>query len=102
MAEEDLEHFRAGILWAIARLGPLAAAHMPAVRSAVLSALEHPDSQVRGMAVWCLAHTGQAPLLADRPDLLGDEGPVDLFEDGFLVSTRVGRLVGRVPTISPY
>ena len=31
-------------------------------------------------------------LLAGRPELLGDEGPVDVYEDGRLNRTSVGRL----------
>ncbi|OHB67398.1 MAG: hypothetical protein A2V70_01610, partial [Planctomycetes bacterium RBG_13_63_9] len=51
MAEEDLDHFRAGILWAIGRLGPLAHDQLPAVLPAITSALSDRDPQVRGMAV---------------------------------------------------
>jgi len=92
MAEEDLDHFRAGALWAIGRLGALAGDHIPAVLPAITSALDNSDPQVRGMAVWCLGQAGQAKLLASRPDLLSDEGPVDLYEDRQLTRTSVCRL----------
>jgi len=92
MAEEDLDHFRAGILWAIGRLGTVAGDHIQDVLRAITLALDDDDSQVRGMAVWCLGQVGQAKLLAGRPELLADEGPVDLYEDGFLSSTSVGNL----------
>ena len=95
MAEEDLGHFRAGILWAIGRLGPAVREHVPRVLPAIAAALDHGDSQVRGMAVWCLSEVGQGACITDRPDLLSDEGPVDLYEEGRLAHTTVGCLARR-------
>jgi len=126
MAEEDLLHFRAGILWAIGRLGPICAGPGKGDKSNlceapsgplrgeldlspfpghgrlfdevlpdVLACLDHPDSQVRGMAAWCLGQCGRADGLAGRDDLLADEAPVDLYEGGQLARTSVGRLVRR-------
>jgi hypothetical protein len=96
LEEEDLEHFRVGILRAIGRLGALSADHFRDVAPAVASALTHTDPQVRGMAVWCLDEVGRADLLASQPDLVGDEGPVDLYEDGTIIRTTVSQLVQRV------
>jgi len=93
LAEEDLEHFRPGVLWAIGRLGTVAGDHVPAVLSQIIAALDHADPQVRGMAVWCLGQVGQTKPLAARFDLLSDDGPVDLYEDGTLNRTSVCRLV---------
>jgi len=95
MADEDLDHFRAGVLWAIGRLGPAAGDHVPAVLPAIHSALDDSDPQVRGMAVWCLGQLGLAQHLADRPDLLEDQEPVDFYENGILRRTSVGELVRR-------
>ncbi|MFC1596428.1 DVU0298 family protein [Planctomycetota bacterium] len=95
MAEEDLDHFRPGALWAIGRLGPLAADHVQGVLPAVTAALDHREPQVRGMAVWCLGQVGREELLAGRPDLLADEGPVDLYQQRRLDRTSVGELVRR-------
>ncbi|HKJ92598.1 MAG TPA: hypothetical protein VJ957_05480 [Longimicrobiales bacterium] len=95
MADEDLEHFRPGLLWAIGRLGDTAAGEMEAVLPAVAAALDHPDPQVRGMAVRALQRTGHADLLAGRPALLADDGPVDLYEAGVLHRTTVGTLAQR-------
>ena len=92
MAEEDLKHFRPGILWAIARLGPAACDHLTAVLPAVTAALDYPDPQVRGMAVCALAHTGHAMALASHPELHSDPGPVDLYEDRNVHRTTVGAL----------
>ena len=95
MAKEDLDHFHPGVLWAIGRLGPLVGENLPAVLPAIRAALDHDDPQVRGMAVWCLGEVGQAELVGGRTDLLMDSGPVDLYEDGRLARTSVGRLVRR-------
>jgi len=95
MAEEDLQHFRTGILWVIGRLGINGKKYVPEVLPAVVSALEHADPQVRGMAVWCLGQLGKKELFADHSDLLSDDGPVDLYEDGVLMRTSVGRLSRR-------
>jgi len=95
MAEEDLEGFRPGILWAIGRLAPVAGDHVQEVLPAIVSALDDSNPQVRGMAVWCLTQLRKAELLAGRPELPGDEGPVDLYEDGRLNRTSVCDLVRR-------
>ena len=95
MADEDLDYFRPGILWAIGRLGPVVADHIPNVAAEITSALiiKHPDPQVRGMAVWCLTQLGQTKILTDHPELLRDQGPVDLYKDGNLTRTSVSHLV---------
>jgi len=98
LAEEDLEHFRAGILRAIGRLGVAGADNVQDVIPSVISALDDSNPQVRGMAVWCLLEVGREDLLADRPNLLADEGPVDLYEEGTLSRTTVSQLVQRAVT----
>jgi methylated-DNA-[protein]-cysteine S-methyltransferase len=95
LAEEDLDHFRANILWAVGRLGPLASNHIESVHSAIVSALDDPDPQVRGAAVWCLDQVGQATTLAGRSALLSDQGSIALYEDGSLERTSVGALARR-------
>jgi len=101
MAEEDLAHFRPGILWAIGRLGPVAQGKLDEVLPAIVTCLEHPDSQVRGMAAWCLGQCGRGELLAGRDGLLADEAPVTLYEDGQLVQTSVGELARRFTAPAP-
>lgn len=96
MAPEDLEPFRAGILWAIGRPGPLAADGLDDVLPAVVAALDHAEPQVRGMAVWCLGATGRTGLLSEWPALRHDGGIVMLYENGALHRTTVGRLVIRM------
>jgi len=95
MADEDLIHFRAGILWAIGRLGLIGEKELAAVLPTIKTCLDHEDPQVRGMAAWCLDQCGRGDLLADRDDLVADEAPVALYKDGLLVQTNVGELVRR-------
>lgn len=95
LAPEDLAHFRGGVLWAIGRLGPLAAPHLADVLPTMVAALDDPAPQVRGMAVWALARVGEAARLADRPGLRGDASPLELFEAETLRRTSVGRLARR-------
>lgn len=101
MAEEDLAHFRPGLLWAIGRFGLLGAEYLDDVLPAMVAALEHPDPQVRGMAVWALGEVGCGDILAGREALLADEGLVELYEDGVLVTTTPGALAARVPPVRP-
>jgi len=93
--KEDLEHFRAGTLWAIGRLGCLAGDHAEEVHGAVTAALDDPDPQVRGTAVWCLGRVGRVSTLTDRSDLLSDDGAVALYVGGSLERTNVAELVRR-------
>jgi len=94
-AEEDLAHFRRGMIWAIGRLGPLARQDASDVLESVTSALEDSDAQVRGVAVWCLGRLGRVAELAVRPDLAHDQGTVEVYEEGEVLRTRVGRLYER-------
>jgi hypothetical protein len=93
MAEEDLKSFRPGILWAIGRLAPVAEEQFGWVLPQVVAALDDPDPQARGMAVWCLLQGGREDLLRDRADLAKDEGSVELYEDGELGRTSVSALL---------
>ena len=95
LEEEDLRHFRAGALWSTGRLAAHAGDQIGDVLPAVLAALENPDPQVRGMAVWCLQQAGETARLEGRADLLGDEGPVELYVDRRVVSLTVRQLVER-------
>jgi hypothetical protein len=93
LADEDLAHFRGGVLWAIGRLGGLAAEQVADVLPAIVTALDDPAPQVRGMAAWALGEVGQGALLAGRRDLLEDRGAVERYEGGRLAGTTVGGMV---------
>ena len=101
MAEEDLEHFRAGVLWGIGRLGSLGREHAADVLAEIAAALDDANPQVRGLAVTCLSAVGHADRVVARPDLLADEGPVSLYADRRLTNARVGDLArGVVDNVS--
>jgi hypothetical protein len=93
-AEEDLEHFRVGMIWAVGRLGALATPTAEKALPGIEAALDHPDPQVRGTAAWCLGRLNRTAALAARPGLLADDAPCMLYEDGALRTVTVGRLVG--------
>lgn len=95
MAEEDVDQFKSGILWAIGRLGLLAAEHFDEVATAVIGALDDPDPQVRGTAAWCLGQLGRADILTDRIDLFFDSAPLTFYHESSLQRTCVRDLVRR-------
>jgi hypothetical protein len=98
MEPEDLVHFRAGILWAIGRLGDVAAGDVEAVLPSITACLDNPDPQVRGTAVWCLAQFRRTESLQARSDLLSDEGTLALYLDGHLVRRSVAELMRQALT----
>jgi len=93
MADEDLDHFRPKILWGIGRLGPMAKPDLEMVLPAIEASLDNPDPQHRGMAVWCLGRVGREELFAERTDLLEDNEPVEIYENGSITRTNVRDLV---------
>jgi hypothetical protein len=90
---EDLEHFRPGTLWAVARLAELAEDELPGVLPLVIKALDESDPQARGMAVWCLGQVGEEKALEGREDLQADDGPVLLYRNRAVEETTVSALV---------
>jgi hypothetical protein len=92
MAEEDLAHFRNGILWAIGRLAPVASEDVAPVVPLVEKSLDDEDTQIRGMAVWCLRQAGREDLIDSRPGLLSDDGEVEIYTGGELRRTTVAAL----------
>jgi hypothetical protein len=96
MEAEDLVRFRAGILWGIGRLAERVGAQAQELVPTIAGCLEDPDSQVRGMSVWCLSRLGRSDQLAGRSDLLADEGEVVLYSDGELARLSVGEMVRQI------
>ena len=96
LEEEDLEHFRPGAIWAIGRLIDVARDDLPTVLPLVIEALDRPDPQARGMAVWCLGEVGETRVLERHPGLLEDKGPVHLYRDRVVEEMTVGRLTREV------
>jgi hypothetical protein len=59
---------------------------------AITECLDDADSQVRGMAVWCLVRLGRADQLGARPSLLSDQGEAVLYSEGEMVRFSVGAM----------
>jgi HEAT repeat protein len=92
MEEEDAVRFRPGTLWAIGRMGQvMPEAVQPAVARIILC-LDDTNPQTRGLAIWCLRQLGAVEHLASHDALLTDEGPVNLYTDGRLVTKSVAQL----------
>lgn len=79
--EEDLEHFRPGALYAVARLADTVGDDLEPMIPLVVAALKDPSPQSRGTAVWCLGQIGRHDVLEGNDELLEDDGPVDLYRD---------------------
>jgi hypothetical protein len=101
MADEDLDHFRPVVLWAIGRLGPIASDTIADVVAAIEASLDSADPQARGMATWCLQQVGRAYLLDGREELLEDSAHVTVYENGALAETTIRELVMRARPAAP-
>jgi HEAT-like repeat len=100
-AEEDLPPFLAGMLWAVGRLGRVAAGETAGVLPRLVAALDHDDPQVRGTAVWCLGRLARHGEIASRPALADDAARCTIFLDGALRALTVGGLVRAFLTETP-
>jgi AraC family transcriptional regulator, regulatory protein of adaptative response / methylated-DNA-[protein]-cysteine methyltransferase len=96
LEEEDLEHFRPGALYAVGRLAHVLPQDLPPILPLVVRALDDPDPQARGMAVWCLGQSRETGPLQEREGLLQDQGPVRVYRNRMLERTTVGDLVREI------
>jgi hypothetical protein len=96
MADEDLASgFRAAVLWAVGRLGPVAPESVSPVISEVEKSLEDPAPDVRGLSVWCLLECGRRDLVDARGGLSGDRSPFEIYREGDFVSTSPRDLLAK-------
>jgi AraC family transcriptional regulator of adaptative response/methylated-DNA-[protein]-cysteine methyltransferase len=93
MEPEDLVRFQAGTLWAIGRLAEVLPDAIGPVIPQLLSTLRNPDSQIRGLAVWCLGKLRKAGRLSSDHALHAQDGPVDLYVGGQIIRTSVAELM---------
>jgi prevent-host-death family protein len=105
MEEEDSVRFKDGHLWVVGRLAQVRPRPAEAGQPWAVMALEDPDSQTRGLGVWCLAQFPPAlrpkELSEKLPALLEDRGGVQLFDGENLVETTVAALAGELQTMNP-
>jgi hypothetical protein len=95
MAEEDLASgFRAAVLWAIARLAPVAPGDVEPVLDRVAAAMGDTDPVVRTLAVRCLLESNRKDLIEDGPHIEEGTPPVDIYGDGDFHRTSIEELLG--------
>jgi hypothetical protein len=92
MEEEDATRFRAGILWAVGRLGQIMPNTVKPALPWVIPCLDAPDPQIRGMAAWCLGQLNAAGHLSHPDRLLKDERSVEFYTNGQLACKSVAQL----------
>ena len=95
MAEEDLASgFRIAVLWAIARLAPVAPGAVAPVLDRVAGSLGDDDPVVRTLAVQCLLYSSGRDLIEEGPGLAAKTPPVDIYGDGDFHRTSIKELLG--------
>jgi hypothetical protein len=89
-----LEHdfSRAPMIWGVGRLWEVHPGVLEEAVPLLFAFLKDPDPQVRGLAAWCLGKVRPPGLAAALQGLLGDDGPVELYDQKQLRRTTVGRL----------
>lgn len=89
-----LEHefARAPMLWGLGRLWEVHPGVLEEAYPPLFAFLGDPDSQVRGLAAWCLGKVRPPGLGEALQALLGDGGPVELYDQEQLRRTTVGQL----------
>ena len=80
------------MLWGLGRLWEVHSQALEEAVPLVFAFLKDPDPQLRGLAAWCLGRVRPAGLEEALQALLGDDGPVELYDRGELYRTTVGRL----------
>ncbi|MEW6658638.1 MAG: DVU0298 family protein [Thermodesulfobacteriota bacterium] len=83
---------RVSMLWGLGRLWEVHPRALPEAAPLLLGFLEDADPQVRGLAAWCLGRLGPQEAKEALEGLLGDDGPVQLYDQGELRRTAVGPL----------
>ncbi len=83
---------RAPMLWGIGRMAAVHPDKLDEVRPFILPCLEDKDPQVRGLSAWALGRLREQEARGLLEKLVGDESPVDLYDQGQLHRTSVAKL----------
>jgi hypothetical protein len=83
---------RASMLWGLGRLGERYPERLGEVLPLVVSCLEKADPEVRALAAWCLGKVRYQTAREALKALTEDNRPVQLYEEGELRCTTVGRV----------
>ena len=92
MEPEDFTRFRAGALWALGRLASNFVDQVRAREAFLAECLTDQDSQIRGLAVWCLRQLDIQYPYAETFDFSKDQGEVILLTGEKLVQTSVAQI----------
>jgi len=83
---------RAAMLWGIGRLAEVHPEALGEVCPFMPDCLKDDDPQVRGLSAWALGKMKHQEARGQLEDLLEDEAPVELYDQGELRRTTVARL----------
>jgi len=83
---------RAPMLWGIGRLAEVHPEVLAEVCPVVFACLQDEDPQVRGLSAWALGKLKAGEAREPLKNLLADEAPVQLYDQGELQRTTVARL----------
>ena len=83
---------RVPMLWGIGRMAAVHPEKLQEVVPYLLPCLEDDDSRVRGLSAWALGNLKEEAAREPLKKLLGDEGPVMLYDQGNLQSVTVAEL----------
>lgn len=83
---------RVPMLWGIGRLAEVHPDKLDEVRPFILPALEDDDPQARGLAAWALGKLREPGARKGLENLLGDDSPVNLYDQGELRRTTVAQM----------
>ena len=89
---EDLPRFLPGVLYALARIGPVSPSGIKGAAEGIERSLASPDPQARAMAVLCLGCNGWKRTLLRHSALARDSEGACIYEDEKILSTTVAKL----------
>lgn len=89
---EDRPPFLPGILYALGRIGEVAANSVDACLPSIFDALGDPEVQTRAMAICCLGRLKARDLLIQRPELAQDQAKAQIYRNEELVETPISLL----------
>ena len=98
MEAEAPPRFRAGVLWAIGRVSPAKPEAVQPVQHLIIDCLGDANSQIRGLALWCLSQIKVPVSALEIARLKSDRSQISLFLDGQLVDLTVGEITSRYYT----
>lgn len=88
----EVEWFRAGALWAVARIAPLRPDLVEDAGPAVVGYMKDPNPLVRAQAALAAGQLNHSPAVSEIKRLCADETSIRVYEAGNMVETTVGKM----------